>query len=166
MTRSGRVRRRREVERDEHRLETRLKLRDFRREIVKGRPGRQLRQQRLDRVRRRRAVGEPDARQHPQRRDGDTGGGEKQPGFTRSRRVKTSTFGTVAFMSFCEHCEGQRFDRARILRVLRESRQRLRRSETTCSADHALASVIEAVRTLDIPHLDREDEVVDGEVVH
>jgi len=42
----------------------------------------------------------------------------------------------------------------------------LRRSETTCSADHALASVIEAVRTLDIPHLDREDEVVDGEVVH
>jgi hypothetical protein len=69
-------------------------------------------------------------------------------------------------MSFCEHCEGQRFDRARILRILRESRQRLRRSDTTCGADQALASVIEAVRTLSIPHLDRVDDVVDGEVVH
>jgi hypothetical protein len=69
-------------------------------------------------------------------------------------------------MSFCEHCEGQRFDRARILRVLRESRKRLQRSDTICSADQALASVIDAVRTLDIPHLDRVDDVVDGEVVH
>ena len=69
-------------------------------------------------------------------------------------------------MSFREHCEGQRFDQARILQVLRESRKRLQRSETTCSADHALASVINAVRTLDIPHLDRVDDVVDGEVVH
>ena len=69
-------------------------------------------------------------------------------------------------MSFCEHCEGQRFDRARILRVLRESRQRLQRSDTVCSADQALASVLDAVRGLDIPHLERLDEVVDGEVVH
>ena len=69
-------------------------------------------------------------------------------------------------MGFCEHCEGQRFDRARILRVLRESQTRLRRSDTTSGADQALASVIEAVRTLDIPHLDRVDDVVDGEVVH
>ena len=69
-------------------------------------------------------------------------------------------------MSFCEHCEGQRFDRARILRVLRESRKRLQRSDTICSADQALASVMDVVRTLDIPHLDRVDEVVDGEVVH
>lgn len=69
-------------------------------------------------------------------------------------------------MSFCEHCEGQRFDRSRILRVLRESRKRLQRSDTTCTADQALASVIDAVRTLDIPHLDRPDEVVDGDVVH
>ena len=69
-------------------------------------------------------------------------------------------------MSFCEHCEGQRFDRARILRVLRESRKHLQRSDTICSADQALASVIDAVRTLDVPHLDREDDVVDGEVVH
>jgi len=69
-------------------------------------------------------------------------------------------------MSFCEHCEGQRFDRARILRVLRESRKRLQQSDTICSADQALASVIDAVRALDIPHLDRVDDVVDGEVVH
>lgn len=69
-------------------------------------------------------------------------------------------------MSFCEHCEGQRFDRSRILRVLRESRRRLRRSGTACTADEALASVMEAVRTLDIPHLERLDDVVDGDVVH
>ena len=69
-------------------------------------------------------------------------------------------------MSFCEHCEGQRFDRSRILRVLRESRKRLQRSDTICSADQALASVMDAVRTLDIPHLDHVDDVVDGEVVH
>ncbi|MBF8301407.1 MAG: hypothetical protein HW394_1777, partial [Acidobacteria bacterium] len=30
----------------------------------------------------------------------------------------------------------------------------------------ALASVMDAVRTLDIPHLDHVDDVVDGEVVH
>ena len=69
-------------------------------------------------------------------------------------------------MSFCEHCEGQRFDRARVLRVLRESRTRLRRSNKTLSADQVLASAIDAVRALDIPHLDRVDEVVDGEAVH
>ena len=69
-------------------------------------------------------------------------------------------------MSFCEHCEGQRFDRSRILRVLRESRKRLQRSDTACTADQALASAIDAVRTLDIPHLDPPDDLVDGEVVH
>ena len=68
-------------------------------------------------------------------------------------------------MSFCEHCEGQRFDRARILRVLRESRKRLKQ-DPTCSADQALASAIDAVRSLDIPHLELVDDVVDGEVVH
>jgi len=68
-------------------------------------------------------------------------------------------------MRFCEHCEGQRFDRSRILRALRESRKRLR-SDTACSADQALASAIDAVRTLDIPHLEFPDDVIDGEVVH
>jgi hypothetical protein len=69
-------------------------------------------------------------------------------------------------MSFCDHCEGQRFDRARILRVLRESRKRVQRSKAVCTADQALAAAIEAIRALDIPHLELVDDVVDGEVVH
>lgn len=69
-------------------------------------------------------------------------------------------------MSFCEHCEGQRFDRARVLRVLRATQERLRKPNAASSADQTLASVIEAVRTLDIPHLERLDEVVDDELVH
>jgi hypothetical protein len=69
-------------------------------------------------------------------------------------------------MSFCEHCEGQRFDRARILRVLREARKKLRRSDVSCSAEEALESVLEAVRTMDVPHIERDDEVGDDEVVH
>jgi hypothetical protein len=68
-------------------------------------------------------------------------------------------------MSFCEHCEGQRFDRARILRILRATRKRLQ-AEPGCNADRSLAMAIEAVRTLEIPHLERFDEVVEGEVVH
>ena len=68
-------------------------------------------------------------------------------------------------MSFCDHCEGQRFDRARILRILRATRKRLQ-SDPDCSADKSLALAIEAVRTLEIPHLERFDEVVEGEVVH
>ena len=69
-------------------------------------------------------------------------------------------------MSFCEHCEGQRFDRARILRILRETRKRLKKTDPDCSADHSLALAIEAVRTLEIPHLDYVEDAVDGEVVH
>ena len=69
-------------------------------------------------------------------------------------------------MSFCDHCEGQRFDRAQVLRALRATRQRLRESGTECSADQTIALAIEAVRALDIPHLDSLDDVVDGEVVH
>ena len=69
-------------------------------------------------------------------------------------------------MSFCEHCEGQRFDRARVLRVLRATRTRLQEPNAAGSADETLASAIEAVRTLDIPHLESLDEMVDGELVH
>jgi hypothetical protein len=69
-------------------------------------------------------------------------------------------------MSFCEHCEGQRFDRAQVLRALRAARKRLRRRGTACSADQALALAIEAVRTLELPHIELVDELVDGEVVH
>jgi hypothetical protein len=69
-------------------------------------------------------------------------------------------------MGFCDHCEGQRFDRAQVLRVLRATRKRLRRADTTVNADQTLAAAIEAVRTLDIPHLDPVDSLTDGDVVH
>ena len=69
-------------------------------------------------------------------------------------------------MSFCEHCQGQRFDRAQVLRALRAARQRLRDSRTMCDADQTLALAIETVRALDIPHLDPVEDVVNGEVVH
>jgi hypothetical protein len=69
-------------------------------------------------------------------------------------------------MSFCDHCEGQRFDRARVLRALRATRKGLRHADAACSADQSLALAIEAVRALDIPHLERFDDVVDGDVVH
>jgi hypothetical protein len=68
-------------------------------------------------------------------------------------------------MSFCEHCEGQRFDRARVLKVLRESQRQLRRARGTKSAQQAIAAAIETIRRLDIPHLEFE-EVVNGEVIH
>lgn len=69
-------------------------------------------------------------------------------------------------MSFCEHCEGQRFDRARILRVLREARKRLQRADGVCTADEALQNLLQEVRSLDVPHLERFDEVGEDEVVH
>ena len=70
-------------------------------------------------------------------------------------------------MSFCEHCQGQRFDRAQVLRALRAARQRLRDTKAQCDADQTLALAIETVRALEIPHLDPiDDEVVNGEVVH
>ena len=69
-------------------------------------------------------------------------------------------------MSFCDHCEGQRFDRAQVLRVLRATRKRLPKPDTARSADQALAMAIEAVRSLEIPHLERVEDLADGEVVH
>jgi hypothetical protein len=69
-------------------------------------------------------------------------------------------------MSFCEHCQGQRFDRARILRALRAARKELRHAKSACSAEVALESLIETVRKMEIPHLEFFDEVSDSEVVH
>jgi hypothetical protein len=69
-------------------------------------------------------------------------------------------------MSFCDHCEGQRFDRAQVLRALRATRKRLPKADNACSADQALAMAIEAVRALEIPHLERVDDLVEGEVIH
>ena len=69
-------------------------------------------------------------------------------------------------MSFCDHCQGQRFDRAQVLRALREARKRLRDASERCDGDQAIALAIETVRALEIPHLEVLDDVVDGEVIH
>ena len=66
-------------------------------------------------------------------------------------------------MSYCEHCEGQRFDRARVLRLLRQMRKNLEQADGG-SADEALDEALQAIRTMDIPHLECED--TSGEVVH
>lgn len=65
-------------------------------------------------------------------------------------------------MSFCDHCEGQRFDRARVLRALRQLQKDFRDGRRE-SAGAALDLALKAVRGLDIPHLEfvePEDEVI------
>ncbi len=68
-------------------------------------------------------------------------------------------------MAFCDHCEGQRFDRARILRLLRSARKAALAREAD-DAVEALEAALKAVRNMDVPHLERFDEVVEGEMVH
>lgn len=67
-------------------------------------------------------------------------------------------------MSFCEHCEGQRFDRARVLRALRELRRELR-DNNRGKMDAGIVAAIDAVRSLDIPHLETLEDI-SGEIVH
>ncbi|MSO30707.1 MAG: hypothetical protein EXQ48_07155 [Acidobacteria bacterium] len=67
-------------------------------------------------------------------------------------------------MGFCDHCKGQRFDRAQVLRALRASRWSAREADPACA--RVLALAIEAVRSLEIPHLEDAEELVDGEVIH
>jgi hypothetical protein len=67
-------------------------------------------------------------------------------------------------MSFCDHCDGQRFDRARVLRALRQVRREFRAARRGAKCDAALAAAMDAVRGLDIPHLEWEAE--DDLVVH
>jgi len=69
-------------------------------------------------------------------------------------------------MSFCDHCQGQRFDRARVLRALRDARKQLRQTDIDCTVDVALGSIIEKVRKMEIPHIEWIDDVSDSEVVH
>ncbi len=73
-------------------------------------------------------------------------------------------------MGFCEHCEGQRFDRAQVLRQLRQTRARLREEGAPCAADEALQLAIKSVRSLEIPHLepidDGMEEGADPQVIH
>ena len=73
---------------------------------------------------------------------------------------------TFTIMSFCEHCAGQRFDRAQVLRTLRETRRKLRRQRTPYTADEALALAIHSVRSLEIPHLELVDDFTETQVVH
>jgi len=69
-------------------------------------------------------------------------------------------------MSFCEHCAGQRFDRAQVLRTLRAAKRNLRKDSRAPRADVALAAAIRAVQALEIPHLEFLDEVTGDEVLH
>jgi hypothetical protein len=66
-------------------------------------------------------------------------------------------------MSYCEHCEGQRFDRARVLRELRQLRRELR-TRGDRKGEQAVQHALEAVRSMEIPHLDWEDDA--GPMVH
>ena len=66
-------------------------------------------------------------------------------------------------MSFCEHCEGQRFDRARVLRALRQLRKDLRSTDRR-KANEALDMALKTIRTLDIPHVELIEE--GNEIVH
>jgi hypothetical protein len=69
-------------------------------------------------------------------------------------------------MSFCEHCNGQRYDRAQVLRTLRAMRRQWR-GEGKRARCEALDAAIREVRRLDLPHFeDPDDDVVDGEIVH
>jgi hypothetical protein len=61
-------------------------------------------------------------------------------------------------VSFCEHCEGQRFDRARVLRALRKVRKELQSGQGG-TPDGALERALQAIKDLEIPHLEWEDEV-------
>ncbi|HET9194774.1 MAG TPA: hypothetical protein VFO21_17960 [Vicinamibacterales bacterium] len=69
-------------------------------------------------------------------------------------------------MSFCEHCQGQRFDRAQVLRALRETQRRLRQSSASKAAEKTLAVAIDTIRRLEIPHLEPDEADVTGESVH
>ncbi|MGE0704946.1 MAG: hypothetical protein AB7F99_10865 [Vicinamibacterales bacterium] len=66
--------------------------------------------------------------------------------------------------NFCEHCQGQRFDRARVLRALRQVRSDLRQSRVDPTAEDAITRALRSVMALDVPHLEPEEE--EYQVVH
>lgn len=61
-------------------------------------------------------------------------------------------------MGFCDHCAGQRFDRAQVLRTLRAERRKLRERGRSSRAEATLTAAIQAIRALDLPHLGELDE--------
>ena len=66
-------------------------------------------------------------------------------------------------MDYCDHCDGQRFDRARVLQALRRLRRQLRTSRGA-DGEMALSMAVAAVRALDIPHLEPLD--FNEEIIH
>ena len=71
-----------------------------------------------------------------------------------------------ATLSFCEHCAGQRFDRAQVLRVLRDALRDQRAKGDSCAGVEALVLAINNIRALEIPHLEMLDDSIEGEVIH
>ena len=69
-------------------------------------------------------------------------------------------------MSFCEHCQGQRFDRAQVLRALRETQRKRRQASASKAAERTLAVAIDTIRRLEIPHLEPDEDDITGESVH
>ena len=69
-------------------------------------------------------------------------------------------------MAFCDHCDGQRYDRAQILRTLRAMRLKMRESDASGDAERVIVLAIETVRALQIPHFDVVDDVVNVDVIH
>lgn len=63
-------------------------------------------------------------------------------------------------MSFCDHCAGQRYDRAQVLRALRQTRRTLKKQEHDRPAERVLGIAIRIVQELEIPHLEPVDEPV------
>lgn len=66
--------------------------------------------------------------------------------------------------SFCDHCQGQRFDRARVLRALRQIRKDLRHRPGRTSADDVIELALRSVMSLDLPHLEYEED--ENPVIH
>lgn len=73
--------------------------------------------------------------------------------------------GSVVVSDFCEHCQGQRSDRARVLRALRHLRRTFRDRPRSGGGEDAVALALSVVRALDIPHFEVLEESPD-EVIH
>lgn len=69
-------------------------------------------------------------------------------------------------MAFCEHCTGQRYDRARVLRALRQLRRNHVAGSRRDPTDAILSAAIQAIRALDVPHLDPPPDVNESTVIH
>jgi hypothetical protein len=67
-------------------------------------------------------------------------------------------------MAFCDHCEGQRFDRAQVLRALRDAKPDAR--QTPGDAEQIIAVAIETVRALGSISTGSTNPRVEGEPVH